>query len=486
MRKATSGIDYTNRDYMAYKNMLISELQKKIPEYTDTSETDAGIVIIEGLANGLDICSLYTDSLANDLLLATTNDRRLACILAGNLGYVPYNQTASVIPIIFVLEEVQEEEVVISKGTVITTAETEDSEPLQFETLDTLVIPPGNLGNEVDSDGNYLYSVLAGQGESVEEDYLGSSNGTPYQTFQLTYDKVLVDSIALYVDEGDGPNLWKKVPSFLDCGPEDRVYTVVVDEYDICSIQFGNNLRGKIPNSFDNGIMANYKTGGGSIGNVKENTVTEIENDIPFVEGCFNLDPVVLGHDKETIEEIKYNGPASWRTRDRAVTLDDYSDLIKVNVSNIDAFYAFLNTVTLRNKEEPLGVLIYYQLREGYSFTQELRSICSDFFSKRVIMGTKFDFLPYTPYVVDFDTAIIVYDDYDTEETTEEVREYITNYFAYGNFTFNDELVKSDLENNIVTNIPGVRSFRINTPEDYIIRAPKSDQIITLGSLTIN
>ena len=65
-----------------------------MPEYTDTSQTDAGIVIIECLANGLDICSLYSDVIANDCFLPTTQDRRIAVLLARQLRYIAKNQTA--------------------------------------------------------------------------------------------------------------------------------------------------------------------------------------------------------------------------------------------------------------------------------------------------------------------------------------------------------------------------------------------------------
>ena len=76
-RKPTQGIDYTSRDYEAYRELLIQKLQEKMPEYTDTSETDAGIVILEAFANGLDIMSLYADIVANDVILTTTQDRKL-------------------------------------------------------------------------------------------------------------------------------------------------------------------------------------------------------------------------------------------------------------------------------------------------------------------------------------------------------------------------------------------------------------------------
>ena len=104
-RKPTKGIDYTNRDYEAYRELMIQKLKEKMPEYTDTSQTDAGIVILECLANGLDILSMYSDIVANDVLLPTTQDRRMACILARNLGYTPYNQTASITPQVFVLNK---------------------------------------------------------------------------------------------------------------------------------------------------------------------------------------------------------------------------------------------------------------------------------------------------------------------------------------------------------------------------------------------
>ena len=92
-RKPTPNIDYTSRDYEAFRELLIQKLQEKMPEYTDTSETDAGIVILEALANGLDILSLYSDIIANDVILPTTQDRKLAVIMARCLGYIPYNQT---------------------------------------------------------------------------------------------------------------------------------------------------------------------------------------------------------------------------------------------------------------------------------------------------------------------------------------------------------------------------------------------------------
>ena len=262
-RIPTTNIDYTSKDYEAFRELLIQKLQEKMPEYTDTSETDAGIVILESLANGLDILSLYLDIIANDVILPTTQDRTLAIIMANCLGYIPYNQTASEYLQVFVLEEARNENTLIPKGTVVTTKESFDLATLQFETMDDLVIPSGCLGNETDGEGNYLYSVRIQNGTSIYQDVIGTSSGAPLQTFKLNYTNALIDSIELYINEGNGQELWKRVNTFIECNETSRVYTANVDEFDVCTIEFGNGLRGKIPTSYPNGIIANYRIGGG-------------------------------------------------------------------------------------------------------------------------------------------------------------------------------------------------------------------------------
>lgn len=486
MRKITQGLDYTSRDYRAYKELLISKLQEKMPEYTDISETDAGIVILEAFANGLDICSYYADAIANDVMLATTQDRRLAVLLAQDLGYTPYSQTASQIPMVFTLEVEQEEDTIIGRGTVVTTVSTDDVESIYFETTEDLIIPAGKLGNEKDENGNYIYTVIAIQGETIEDDYLGTSNGTAYQSFVLSYIEVLVDSLEVYVDEGDGESLWTRVDNFQDCDADSKVYTVTVDDYDNCTIEFGNGLRGKIPAIYDNGIRAEYRVGGGEVGNVQENTVTIMETDIAYVEECTNLEPVVRGHDKESIEEIRYNAPAHNRTRDRAVTLMDYEDLLCINVNKFDSFFGILNTKAIRNEDNYLNLFLYYQMREDYEMTQELEEEIASFFSTRTMLGTSYTLKPYESYTLNIDANLIVDNDYLTREVQEEVEAYLTSYFSYGNFTFGDEIVKSELEEEVKNSIDGIRAFRITTPSAEIITTTNDYEIFTLGTVKLN
>ena len=487
-RVATPNIDYTDRDYESYREMLIQKLQEKMPEYTDTSQSDAGIVILECLANGLDILSLYIDAIANDVLLPTTQDRRIACILARNFGYTPYNQTASVTPQVFVLNSIKEEPMIIPKGTVVTTDSLDTLNMVSFETVEDLLIPAGCLGDEKDDSGNYIYTVNVEQGSSITNDLIGTSNGSPYQTMRLNYTEVLTDSIRLFVDEGDGEEEWRQVSNFLDNDilPTSKVYTVTVDEFDRCFIEFGNGIFGKIPSVFENGITASYRVGGGSSGNVKENTITELETSLAFVDHTFNPSgSVVLAHDKETIEEIRYNAPASFRVRDRCVTLQDHSDILKIN--NKGLLYAIFNSVAIQDEIEATTIHLYYQMRSGYTMTDSILTELGELYNTRLMVGTKIDFIECEDYVVNIEASLVVDKDYRTEEVKTDVETYIKDvFFSDEEFTFNDEFAKSDLEGEIKSTIDGVKSFRINSPTEDIITADKPYKIIKLGTVTLN
>lgn len=479
-RKPTKNIDYTSRDYEAFRDLLISKLKEKMPEYTDDSETDAGIVILEALANGLDIISLYSDIIANDVLLPTTQDRGLAVIMARCLGYTPYNQTSSEYEQVFVLGAKRPERTIIPKGTVVKTKDSSDLATLYYETQEDLIIPENCLGNEKDDDGNYLYSVKVKNGQSIYQDVLGSSSGSSIQSFKLNYTKVLVDTIELYVNEGQGQELWKQVDSFLECDENSRVYMVSVDDFDVCTVTFGNGLKGKIPTAYPSGIVANYSIGGGEASNVSANTIVELDTGIAHVDSTFNSDPIVLGHEKESLESIKENAPASYRTRDRLVNLDDYEDLLRIN------FYDFLRLKALRDTTDKKLVHLFYMMRTDYTMTSTLVSKIAEYISSRSMIGTTYDLNSYVAQPVNITAKLYVDSDYDKDELKANVESYLELVtFKYGELQFGDTITKSDLENEIKNTFDGILSFRISSPTDDIISPTASQNVLTKGTISI-
>ena len=481
MRNLTPNIDYTSKDYEAFRELMIKKLKEKMPEYTDTSDTDAGIVILEALANGLDIISLYADIVANDTILPTTQSRRMAVLISECLGYHPYNQTASEYEQVFVLSSIRDEDTIIPKGTLIRTTSDNDLVSLPYETMYDLIIPAGKLGNEKDDHGNYLYTVKIQAGESIFQDVIGTSSGSPLQSFKCSYTNVLIDSLQVYIDEGNDEEIWTRVDSFYDCDANSKVFMTLVDDFDACVIQFGNGLKGKIPNSFPNGITASYRIGGGEGSNVGANIITDLESNIAFVESTFNLEANILGHDKETLESIKQNAPASYRSQDRFVTLRDYEDLLRIH------YYDFIALKAVRDTEDKKLAHVFYLMREGYSFTPELLADITAYIGDRSMIGTTFDLAEYTPQDVNITAKVFVDKDYDASIIVENIKRYLKEViFRYGELKFEDYLIKSDLESEIKEVFEGVLSFRINSPTSDIIAPSQPNNILRLGTVNIS
>lgn len=336
--KFNAELDYSTRDYEGFRTDLIKGLQQRIPEYTDTSQSDAGIVILELLAHGLDLLSYYNDKTANEVYLDTARERKNIINLAKMLGYVfndgrpsQFEQVFEIVP--------QDKEFVIPRGYIVKTAENSVEESIFFETDNDLVIPPNCVGNEKDIKGNYLYSVTVTQGYSVKNEIVGTSDGTPNQSFTLSTSPAIKDSISLMITESnEETEEWTRVDNFLNSSPTDKHFTVSISATDKGVITFGNGKSGKIPSARLNGIVANYRVGGGEIGNVSAMSINQLEQTLAGIVRTYNPNnALVLGVDKEDSDTIKTKAKSSFKSTWGAITLADYVDIAKTHLEILDA-----------------------------------------------------------------------------------------------------------------------------------------------------
>src|SRR5206468_3448167 len=89
-----------------------------------------------------------------------------------------------------------------------------------------------------------------------------------------------------------------------------------------------DGIRGMIPPQGRNSVIAReYKVGGGTRGNVNANTLTNITRAVAYIQKCYNVMPAVGGADPETVDQAKERAPQQIKTRDRAVTSEDFETL---------------------------------------------------------------------------------------------------------------------------------------------------------------
>ena len=199
--------------------------------------------------------------------------------------------------------------------------------------VDTVHTTPILERARIDQGGQYV-KVGVSQGETKYEDPLGSSDGTPKQQFTLVYAPLIVGSLVVEVDEGTGFNAWNKVSNFLSSDSNAKDFTIDIKADNTVTIQFGDGVLGKIPNSGVDNIKCRYRVGADENGNVGSSVIIDNVSGISFVNRLWNPRQatgwvVKEGATKEDLERSKIEGPASIRVLNRGITNSDIEYLAK-------------------------------------------------------------------------------------------------------------------------------------------------------------
>ncbi len=118
---------------------------------------------------------------------------------------------------------------------------------------------------------------------------------------------------------------WQFRPHLFYSGPDDRHYML---ERTAGRLIFGDGQHGRIPTIAANNIMARrYQTGGGLVGNVPSNSITQLLGVAPFVQGVSNPIAAEGGANAETVTDVKTRGPQTLRHRGRSLSVADYEAL---------------------------------------------------------------------------------------------------------------------------------------------------------------
>jgi len=186
-------------------------------------------------------------------------------------------------------------------------------------------------------------TVTALHAETVLDEVLGLSEGVPGQVFALSRTPVVSDGTELTVEvaDGSGWETWTEVDSFAGCAAGDRVVRL---DRATGEVQFAPAVRepdgtlrryGAVPPKGAPLRVPRYRVGGGPRGNVAARTVRVLRTTVPLVDRVENRRAAIGGVAPETVEEAKVRGPLALRTRDRAVTPEDYEQLARAAAPGI-------------------------------------------------------------------------------------------------------------------------------------------------------
>lgn len=210
-------------------------------------------------------------------------------------------------------------------------------------------------------------TITVSQCQLVRNELLGESDGKPGQTFQLQNGSILPrregEHLIAVSPVGLQEEVWHEVADFSDSGPDDRHYTL---DSITGQIQFGPLIRessklreetqfrrqlqtqgtavpltterlsslealerqyGAAPAKGSTLRMVAYRTGGGEKGNIQQSTLRVLKSAVPYVARIENHQPAINGANAESLEEAVIRVPSFLRTRERAVTPEDFETL---------------------------------------------------------------------------------------------------------------------------------------------------------------
>jgi predicted phage baseplate assembly protein len=202
-------------------------------------------------------------------------------------------------------------------------------------------------------------AIPASHAQAVSGELVGTSDGTPGQTYQLQNAPILARRLGEYLQVTSPaglPQTWKEVNDFADSGPEDLHYTL---DSLTGTLQFGPLIRGpgriqqqtrirsarqqsQSPPLIDEQTQlqhgavpprgaeirfVTYRTGGGHRGNVQSGVLRVLKSAVPYVSSVINYPPARSGADAESLEQAAVRVPRMLRNRDRAVTAEDFETL---------------------------------------------------------------------------------------------------------------------------------------------------------------
>jgi len=159
------------------------------------------------------------------------------------------------------------------------------------------------------------------QQTSFHNEFIAKSIGLPDMEYELNNSNLIAPP-KIKVGDDD----FKLTNRFVDNSSQENVF-----RYDPISnkIKFGDSKFGAIPKVGSEIIAHYYATTLGKSGNIGKNKIKVLRQSISFISGVTNIEDATGGVDGDNIDDLIKIAPSYFKTRNRAITVEDYETLAK-------------------------------------------------------------------------------------------------------------------------------------------------------------
>jgi len=345
----TTNINLVNLDFSSLKDNFKDYLKAQ-GSFKDYDFEGSNInVLLDILAYNTYMNAFYLNMVGNEMFLDSAQLRESVISRAKELNYVPRSFKSSRANVEITISTVTSNEdtapvtfISIPKGTTFTSRV--GSNTFTFSTDKTILTT--SLKSTPVGSSNTRYDYTTGEITIYEGQYVTDTfnvnYSNPIQRFILSNPTIDTDSLSVIILENNGADVYTylRATSLFGKGANSNIYFVQGCEGEKYEILFGDGVIGRKP--ADNAVVVcEYRATKGELPNGC--SVFRADGAIgTFSNVSVNtLYAASQGSVNESLESIKFNAPRYFTTQERAVTAEDYENLLKINFPEINAVSVF-------------------------------------------------------------------------------------------------------------------------------------------------
>lgn len=330
---ANSSIILSKLDFDSNRESLKAYLKEQDAFKDYDFESSNLSVLLDILSYNTYLNAFYLNMVGNEMFLDSAQLRDSVVSHAKELNYLPrsFASARARINITVTSTDASRKSLVIPKGTPFISRIGDNN--YTFTTNENIVIASSNniftASDVTIYEGNYLSDTYA-------------VNYANPLIFKITNRNVDISSLSVLVIEDNGSTQieYSRATSLFDLDSESPVFFIQPSTSDSYEIVFGDGVIGRKPKN-NSIVVIEYRSCNGELPNGANKFISAGRIDGEAAVTITTNQVAYGGAVAETLESIKYNAPRAFTTQERAVTAEDYENLLKINFAEINAVSAY-------------------------------------------------------------------------------------------------------------------------------------------------
>jgi hypothetical protein len=331
---ADSSISLTQLDFNEYKASLKAYLTEQ-EEFKDYDFDGSNLsVLLDILSYNTYQNAFYMNMVSNEMFLDSARLRDSVISHAKELNYLPRSFTSAKADIQLTVTptDSNKNSIVVPKGTGFISRV--DDYTYTFTTSQNIVIT-----NKVD--GSFVSDTIT----IYEGNYLSDTYAVNYINpliFKINNKSVDASSVAVTVLEDNGSSVleYSRATSLFGYTETSRVFFLQPGVGDLYEVVFGDGIVGRKPKN-NSVVIIEYRTSNGELPNGAFRFINAGRIDNEANVTITTISSAADGAVAEDLNSIKFNAPRAFTTQERAITAEDYQNLLKANYPEINAVTAY-------------------------------------------------------------------------------------------------------------------------------------------------